>query len=587
MLLMDAGLKNEQQMSDLRRVGRLFVGHRLCAALQTALSLLEGFLEAAILTLFARLALLTVGPGDSSVYVPGVGPQASSFALGVLLLLVVVRFIVGLTAIWSANKLQFSMTRKFRLEAIEGYSKASWTDQNRLDEGALQQLVVTLPNGIGAQLSGLLNTFGQFCIMLAMLSYAFLTDAKLTLLLILVIGLSTFAFQPLRKMIQQRSASALAEQQLLSHSASELSGLKFEVQSFGISDRIVEPLVRTVDREARLQESASRLRGSVVPLFTSILYLAVTLGLLILAGSRPENFERTGPILLVVIRSLSYGVGLQQAATGIASIIPSLDFVERMAKDLQTSPIEWGDHVIHGYETLEFRDVSYQYPNSYEPAVKNVTITLQTGGKIGIVGPSGGGKSTFVKLALGIIAPTSGEVLINGTSIQEFKRMEVARKVAVVPQSAKVIRGSIAHNLTLFREEISDNDMWNALRIADLEQEIRSLPDGLQTVIGTGHRQLSGGQQQRLAIARAFAGRPELVVMDEPTSSIDSVSETSISRAIDNLPSGVTVLIVSHRMRILEGCDQLIVIEDGTISASGAPTEILSESVYAQALDVK
>ena len=587
MLLMDAGLKNEQQMSDLRRVGRLFVGHRLCAALQTALSLLEGFLEAAILTLFARLALLTVEPGDSSVYVPGVGPQASSFALGVLLLLVVVRFIVGLTAIWSANKLQFRMTRKFRLEAIEGYSKASWTDQNRLDEGALQQLVVTLPNGIGAQLSGLLNTFGQFCIMLAMLSYAFLTDAKLTLLLILVIGLSTFAFQPLRKMIQQRSASALAEQQLLSHSASELSGLKFEVQSFGISDRIVEPLVRTVDREARLQESASRLRGSVVPLFTSILYLAVTLGLLILAGSRPENFERTGPILLVVIRSLSYGVGLQQAATGIASIIPSLDFVERMAKDLQTSPIEWGDHVIHGYETLEFRDVSYQYPNSYESAVKNVTITLQTGGKIGIVGPSGGGKSTFVKLALGIIAPTSGEVLINGTSIQEFKRMEVARKVAVVPQSAKVIRGSIAHNLTLFREEISDNDMWNALRIADLEQEIRSLPDGLQTVIGTGHRQLSGGQQQRLAIARAFAGRPELVVMDEPTSSIDSVSETSISRAIDNLPSGVTVLIVSHRMRILEGCDQLIVIEDGTISASGAPTEILSESVYAQALDVK
>ena len=204
MLLMDAGLKNEQQMSDLRRVGRLFVGHRLYAALQTALSLLEGFLEAAILTLFARLALLTVEPGDSSVYVPGVGPQASSFALGVLLLLVVVRFIVGLTAIWSANKLQFRMTRKFRLEAIEGYSKASWTDQNRLDEGALQQLVVTLPNGIGAQLSGLLNTFGQFCIMLAMLSYAFLTDAKLTLLLILVIGLSNFAIKHLSNMIQQR-----------------------------------------------------------------------------------------------------------------------------------------------------------------------------------------------------------------------------------------------------------------------------------------------------------------------------------------------------------------------------------------------
>ena len=586
-LRMNTGLNTDQELSDLRRVARLFIGHRLYAALQTALSLLEGFLEAAILTLFARLALLTVQPGESVVYVPGVGPRAPSFALGVLLLLIVVRFIVGLTAIWSGTRLQFSLIRSFRQEAIRIYSKASWTDQNQLDEGALQQLVVTLPNGIGGQLSGLLNNFGQFCIMLAMLSYALLTDAKFTILLILVIGILTFAFKPLRKIIRQRSGKALAEQQLLSHSASELSGLKFEIQSFGIGSRIVDPMLRTVDREAWLQESASRLRGSVVPIFTSVLYLAVTLGLLILAGSEPENFERTGPILLVVLRSLSYGVALQQAASGIASIVPSLDFFERSANDLQASPIEWGDHAFHRYETLEFKDVSYEYPNSHDPAVKNVTIALQTGGKIGIVGPSGGGKSTLVKLALGIIQPTSGQVLINGRSVQDFNRMNVARKVAVVPQSATVLRGSVAHNLTLFRDEISEDDMWNALRVADLEQEIRQLPDGLETVIGTGHRQLSGGQQQRLAIARAFAGRPELVVMDEPTSSVDAVSEASISKAIDNLPVGVTVLIVSHRMRILEGCDQLIVIEDGTISASGTPAEILSESAYAQALDLK
>jgi len=584
---MHRGQNNDEQMSDVRRAGRLLGGHRLYAVLQTALSLLEGFLEAAILTLFARLALLTVEPSESAVYVPGVGPRASSYALGVLLLLIVVRFIVGLTAIWSRSKLQFRLTRSFREKAIEIYTKASWTDQSQLDEGALQQLVVTIPNDIGRQLSDLLNNFGHFCIMLAMISYALLTDAKLTALLILVIGLSTFAFKPLLKMIRHQSAKALTEQQLLSHSASELSGLKFEIQSFGIGSRIVDPILRTVDREARLQESASRLSRSVVPTFISILYLAVALGLLILAGSEPENFERTGPILLVVLRSLSYGVALQQAATGIASIVPSLDFFERSANDLQASPIEWGDHALHGYETLEFKDVSYEYPNSHDPAVKNMTIALQMGGKIGIVGPSGGGKSTLVKLALGIIQPSSGQVLINGISVQEFNRMDVARKVAVVPQSATVIRGSIAHNLTLFREGISERDMWNALRIADLEQEIRSLADGLQTKIGTGHRELSVGQQQRLAIARAFAGKPELVVMDEPTSSVDAVSEALISRAIDNLPSGVTVLIVSHRMRILEGCDQLIVIEDGTISASGAPAEILSESAYAQALELK
>lgn len=584
---MNAGPMNEQPMSDLRRVGRLLVGHRRYAAVQTALSLLEGFLEAAILTMFARLALLSVDPAGTLVYVPGLGSRSLSFALCILLLLIVVRFITGLTSIWSGSRLQFRLTRSFREISIDAYARASWTDQSRLDEGALQQLVVTLPNGIGSQLAALITQFGHFCIMLAMLFYALLTDAGLTIILILVISVSTFAFKPLRHQIRKRSAKALTEQQHLSHSTAELSGLKFEIQAFGLSKQVVRPLLRTINREADLQESASRLRGSVVPAFTTILYLAVTLGLVILSGTNPESFERTGPVLLVVLRSLSYGVALQQAASGIASIVPSLDFVDRSLKDLASLPIKWGNHVFQGYESLEFRDVYYQYPNSDESALKNVNISLQTGGKIGIVGPSGGGKSTLVKLALGIIVPTSGEVLINGISIQEFRRMDVARKVAVVPQSATVIRGSIAHNLTLFREGISDNDLWSALRVADLEQEIRSLPDGLQTVIGTGHRQLSGGQQQRLAIARAFAGSPELVVMDEPTSSVDAVSETSISRAIDNLPSGVTVLIVSHRMRILEGCDQLIVIEDGTISASGAPAEILSESAYAQALDLK
>ena len=584
---MSPGLNDKPNGSDLYRVGRLFVGHRIYAALQTSLSLVEGFLEAAILTLFARLALLSVEQGATSVYVPGFGPQASSFALGALLALIMMKFIVGFAAIWSANRLQFRLIRSFRLEAIKVYAEASWTDQSRLDEGALQQLVVTLPNGLGGQLSGLLSNFGQFCIMLAMLTYAFLTDARLTLLLILVIGLSTFAFKPLREKIRHRSAKALKQQQLLSHSTSELSGLKFEVQAFGIAGRVVEPLFRTVDRESAFQESASRLRGTVVPTFTSILYLAVTLGLMILSGSNPESFERTGPILLVVLRSLSYGVALQQAATGISSIVPTLDVVEGSLKELQLTPIKWGNQPFEGYRTLEFRDVVYKYPSSKSPALKRVSVAFQVGAKIGVVGPSGGGKSTLAKLALGIIEPTSGQVLINGRSIQNFSRMDVARRVAVVPQSATMMRGSIAFNLALFREGISENHMWDALRIADLEQEIQRLPDGLETLIGTGHRQLSGGQQQRLAIARAFVGKPELVVMDEPTSSVDAGSEAVISRAIDNLPSGVTVLIVSHRMRILEGCDQLIVIEDGTISASGAPEEILRESAYARSLDLK
>jgi len=132
----------------------------------------------------------------------------------------------------------------------------------------------------------------------------------------------------------------------------------------------------------------------------------------------------------------------------------------------------------------------------------------------------------------------------------------------------------------MYRDGITDDDLWWALEIADLADDVRAMPQALDTEIGVGARTLSGGQQQRLAIARAFATRPDLVVMDEPTSSIDAMSEAAVSDAIERLPDDVTIIIVSHRMRILRGCDRLIVVESGEITANGPPEQVLDSSPY-------
>jgi len=579
--------KSSSEARDLRRVLQLFAGHRRYAYLQVALSLVEGFVEAAILTLFARLALVTVEGGSGLAYVPGVGPRSISFALTLLVLLVSTRLVLALGGVWTASRLQFRLVRDFRETAVQAYSEASWSTQDQMDHGALQQLVVTLPNGIAGNLSGLISYLSQFSIMAAMLVYALLTDVKLTSALLVIICFSTFGFKPLRGWIRLRSARAIRAQQDLSRSAVEMSDMKFEIHAFGISRGIKTPLLDLVREESSLQESASRIRGTIVPAFTSVLYLTVTLGLLVLSNSNAENFDQTGPILLVVLRSLSYGVAIQQAASGVASVIPSIEFFESESLKLKSSRRSWGELHFLSCTSLVFERVSYKYPTSSEMSLEDVDASFKVGGKVGIVGPSGGGKSTLVRLALGVIEPKSGRVLLNGTEIRNFDRDSLSQKIAVVPQNATILRGTIECNLALYRQGISEEDMWYALQIADLEGEVRRLPDGLKTMIGTGHLQLSGGQQQRLAIARAFSGRPELVVMDEPTSSVDAQSEVAISGAIDNLPDGVTVLIVSHRMRILEGCDQLIVVEGGRVSAIGAPGEILKTSTYAQSLDLK
>lgn len=583
---MDALTRKTSEARDLGRVLQLFRGHRRYASLQVAFSLGEGFCEAAILTLFARVALRSVDGGFGLVYVPGLGPRPASFALASLVALIVVRFVAGFGSIWSANRLQFRLLRGFRVNSIKTYMGASWSAQDHLDQGALQQLIVTLPNGISSNLASLISHLSHFCIMAAMLIYALFTDAALTTLLVVVIGFSTFGFRPLRKWIRIRSSRAILEQQRLSQASAELSNLKFELQAFGVGHQAIKPLLQTVETEASLSEMASRLRGAVVPVFTTLLYLAVTFGLVVLAQTNSENFEKTGPILLVVLRSLSYGVSIQQAASSVAAVIPSIDVVTRESARLGMSHRAWGDHEFKKCVSLELENVSFRYHGADELSLKEVSAAFHVGGKIGIVGPSGGGKTTLIRIALGVLDPTSGRVVLNGKELRSFNQSALARKVAVVPQSAAMLRGSVAYNLALFREEITEEDMWESLRIADLDREIRRLPDGLNTVIGTGHHQLSGGQQQRLAIARAFAGRPDLVVMDEPTSSVDALSEASISQAIDNLPVGVTVLIVSHRMRILEGCQQLVVMQDGRISAIGAPEDILNVSEYVRALDL-
>ena len=571
-------------VSELRGLAK---GRGFLACSQVVVSFLEGALEAAILTLFARLALQAVEADSTTVFVPGLGEQEPSTSLALLLALIGLRLSAGLSNIFLSNRLQFALVREIRSDALSAYSGSSWITQSQLDDGAVQQLVVTIPNGISSQLAGLINNFGHVAIMLSMLGYSMLTDARLTSLLVLVIVVSTFIFRPLRALIKRSAARALIFQKDLSSGVAQLVGIRFEVQTFGLADAASTSLRGAVESDAVQSERLGRLKGSVVPLFTTVTYLAVTLSIVILVNTNSGNLERTGPILLVVLRSLSYGTAIQQAASGLASLRPSMELLRSRIDELRDGQISWGSRELKRFESCRLERVTFAYPSTTEAALQESSFEIARGSRVGLVGPSGSGKSTITRLVLGLLQPHGGQILINGQPLHDYDRESWSRQVGVVPQSAQVIHGSIADNLRLYRDGITDEDLWEALEIADLRKEIAALPAGLETLVGPGHRALSGGQQQRLAIARAFAARPEFVVMDEPTSSIDALSEGVVSDAIDTLPSGVTVVIVSHRMRILRGCDMLVVVEDGRISALGTPEEVESKSAYVRSLDTQ
>lgn len=558
--------------------------NRALAVSQVVVSFTEGLCEAAILTLFARLALRAVDGSQSGVYVPGVGDQEVGWALVVLLLIIALRLALALANNYLINRLQFSLVSSLRRSAVRAYSGSSLRVQMDYDEGALQQLIVTLPSGISVQLSGLILSVGQTTMMVAMLGYSLATDFRLTAALVGVILLATLGFKPLRNLIKRRAARVLIVQRSLSSRTAELGGLRFESQAFGLGPAMTAPILRSIQAESDFSEHLGRLKGALVPLFTTLTYLAVTLGVFILTRTEETNFERTGPILLVVLRSLSYGVALQQLASGLASLRPSITLFTESLSKLQRGRLNWGTARFEGFDTCQFDGVGFSYGTDEIPALVDVSFSIAQGMRVGVVGPSGGGKSTTVRLMLGLLEPNSGRVLINGRPVHDFDRSEWSKRIGVVPQSAQLLSGTIAENLRLFRSGISDDDLWRALKVADFADEVRALGGGLETRIGSGERALSGGQIQRLSIARAFAARPDFVVLDEPTSSIDVLSEAAVSDAIERLPQDVTMVIISHRMRILRDCDLLIVIEGGSVSDVGPPDEVASRSRYVQSL---
>lgn len=564
----------------LSRIWRLLRGNRRLALAQSLLSLVEGLVEAAILTIFARVALTAVTDGSDRVGVPLLGERSTSVTLVVLGVLIAIRLLLGALVATTLGQLQFQIVTAIRSRVVVSYSRGSWRSQADLDEGGLQQLLVTLPNSASSALSGLLTHFGHLLIMVAMLSYALLADPLLTLALIAAIVGASFAFIPLRRWIKSRSARVIDRQRSLSTAATELSAMKFEVQAFGIGERIAGPLRDLILREGQLARRVSVVKSMVVPLYTSMTYSAVAVGLVILQGTTSDGLDDVGPILLVVLRSLAYGQGIQQAAVAIASLTPILDFLRDQVESLDSGRIEWGSRSLAVLDRIELEGVSYAYSKADGAALRDASATIDRGERVGIVGPSGSGKSTLVRLLLGLVRADAGKVLVNQSPIHEHDRQLWSQRIGVVPQSAQVLHGSLADNLRLYREGITDDDLWWALEIADLAADVRAMPQTLNTQIGAGARTLSGGQQQRLAIARAFATRPNLVVMDEPTSSIDAMSEAAVSDALDRLPKDVTVIIVSHRMRILRGCDRLLVVEDGNITANGPSEEVLGSSPY-------
>lgn len=237
--------------------------------------------------------------------------------------------------------------------------------------------------------------------------------------------------------------------------------------------------------------------------------------------------------------------------------------------------------------SVEFRDVKFSYDNK-KPILKGVSFTLPHGKTYAIVGASGAGKSTVINLIPRLYDVTEGSVEVAGVDVRKIDLTHLRRSIGIVTQDTYLFNGTIMENLLYAKEDATREEIEQACKTANIHDFIVSLPDGYDTVVGNRGLKLSGGEKQRVSIARVLLKNPEILILDEATSSLDSISENAIQEAFDRLTVGRTCLIIAHRLSTVLGADKIMVIENGEISEFGSHDELIEKNgIYRSLYDTQ
>lgn len=261
------------------------------------------------------------------------------------------------------------------------------------------------------------------------------------------------------------------------------------------------------------------------------------------------------------------------------SVVPVIESVARLERECveAAETAVTAEREVTFTSMVRFENVSFTYPRrTTPPALQNVNLQILAGRTTALVGPSGAGKSTLADLLLGLLTPAEGKVLIDGGLLDAQRLPGWRRRIGYVPQDTFLFHDTVRANLTWARPAATNDQLWQALRLAAADDFVSGLPQGLDTVVGERGVLVSGGERQRLSLARALLRQPDVLVLDEATSSLDSETERRIQQAIEGLHRQMTILIVTHRLSMISGADDIHVLDGGRLVETGTWESLLA-----------
>jgi ATP-binding cassette subfamily B protein len=529
------------------------------------LALLRSLAVAPCPWLFQRMIDVAVPARDSTAILE---------LAGLFLLLLAVHYVFS---VWGANEIAKAMAQMMVELRSRLFYKLQFLSFGYLDQqktGRLLSKYAFDTQKVEALLYNILNQFlpnvlygASIFVILAVLNW------RLALVLALVIPAYGFGKWHFFARIQRSNNEARLAQEKLTGTASEyISALRL-VRSFGEEKQAESDLDRSSLDFARLRVHQSYINaifGTFWYVSTQVIALVVMAGGALLAIRGTISYGTLfafvaglpivlGPIQAFVGLSEQYFIG-RESYLSIKELLDSA-YVEAWHGKRRADRIR-GD--------LVFGGVTFAYPSAADrPVLHDINLAIRPGEHVAFVGPSGSGKSTLANLLLGLYAPTSGEILIDGVPQAEWDMRWIRRQLAVVLQDSLLLSGSIRDNLRFARADATDAEIREAARQANAEEFIAQLPGGYDTLVGERGVSLSGGQRQRLAIARAILRNPPVLILDEATSALDYESERLIQEALDRLSVGRTVITIAHRLSTIRNASRIIVLADGRITEEG------------------
>lgn len=368
--------------------------------------------------------------------------------------------------------------------------------------------------------------------------------------------------------------------------STELAGSTIEslrnielIKALGLSRQEIQRLNDTTGKildveleKVKFLRMLSFTQGTMV----NLLRTGIMFGLLILVF---DGHISPGQFMTLIFYSFAIINPLQEMGNVISIYRESQTSLENFTIIMETpkEPVSAQAHIIRDIEEIKFQDVGFMYPGSKQDALDEINFNLKKGETVAVVGPSGSGKSTLIKLLVGLYVPQKGKISFNGESFENIFKDPLRSQLGLVTQDTHLFAGTIRENLLFVNPNASDALLWEMLNKASCQNLMARATHGLDTHIGEGGVKVSGGEKQRLAIARALLRHPKILIFDEATSSLDSLTEEEINQTIRNISNEKEhlVLMVAHRLSTIMHADRIYVMEHGKITETGSHEELL------------